>query len=145
MCRHNVIEAMSWRLRYLLFLRELDVSSNRLVKLPTKIGRCFRLQILDISNNRIMTLPATIGRLENLKLINCSNNPILHLPHEIGGVDDEEHSKDIVGLRNIRSIILRDCDQLSQLPSKLFRLTTLTELDVEGSPNIITPPPEVPA
>lgn len=45
--------------------------------------------------------------------------------------------------RSIRSIILRSCENLSQFPSKLYRLTTLTELDVEGSDNIITPPPEV--
>ena len=140
--RNNRLESISWRLRYLKFLQQLDVSNNRLIELPPKIGRCDRLEKMNLSSNLLRRLPVSIGRLTLLKVLLLDFNPIEFLPHEIGGVDDPDNS-DIRGLISVEHISLRECQLLRHLPSKLFRLTQLKRLDLDGASGIMTPPAEI--
>eukprot|EP00960_Hanusia_phi_P074024 768137-Hanusia_phi.AAC.10 len=141
-CRNNKLESLSWRLRYLYYLRELDVKNNLLTSIPPKIGRCERLERLVLSRNHIQRLPISIGRLSRLTHLDISENPIEFVPHEIGGMDQEEFS-DLVGLKSIQVIKAKRCSSLLHLPSKLYRLTTLRELDLVEAANLKTPPPEI--
>ena len=138
----NRLESISWRLRYLHFLQDLDVSNNKLTELPPKIGRCERLEIVNLSLNLIKRLPVSIGRLTKLKVLIIDSNPIQSLPHEIGGVDNIDNM-DIRGLVSLERISLCQCEDLRHLPSKLFRLTQIQELRLDGSFGLMTPPLEV--
>jgi Leucine-rich repeat (LRR) protein len=138
----NRLENISWRLRYLKFLQEIDFSENRLTELPPKLGRCESLELVNLSANLLVRLPVSVGRLTKLRILTLDSNPIEHLPHEIGGIDDIEN-RDIRGLISIQRLSLRECEKLLHLPSKLYRLTQLQELDLEGASGLVTPPSEV--
>ena len=140
--RYNKIESISWRLRYLVHLRAVYLRHNRLVHLPPKIGRCERLQVLDVSKNYLVQLPVSIGRLSLLKTLDVSDNPIQFLPHEIGGVDNAAFS-DVVGLLSLERLLASKCSQLRYLPSKLYRLTALEQLELVGATSLVNPPWEV--
>ena len=140
--QYNKIEAISWRLRYLVHLKEIYLKHNRLTHLPPKIGRCEKLEILDVSKNYLVQLPVSIGRLSVLHTLDISQNPIEYIPHEIGGMDSVEF-KDVVGLRSLRKLLASKCDRLRYLPSKLFRLTALEQLELVGAESLVNPPWEV--
>lgn len=139
---YNKIEAISWRLRYLVHLKEIHLKHNRLTHLPPKIGRCEKLEILNVSKNYLIQLPVSIGRLSVLHTLDISQNPLEYLPHEIGGVDNVEFN-DVVGLRSLRTLLASKCDRLRYLPSKLFRLTALEQLELVGAESLVNPPWEV--
>ena len=139
---HNKIESVSWRLRYLVHLKEIHLNHNRLTHLPPKIGRCDKLEILNVAKNYLVQLPVSIGRLSRLHTLDISGNPLEFLPHEIGGVDNTEFN-DVVGLVSLQRLLASKCSQLRYLPSKVFRLTALEQLELVGATALVNPPWEV--
>ncbi len=66
--------------RGLAYLKHLDLSSNRIKRLPDKIRELSELELLDLSKNRISEITHELcNDLRNLKELNLSNNSLYHL------------------------------------------------------------------
>lgn len=57
-----------------LNLRVLNLSCNKLVKLPEAVTLLRNLEQLYVSNNQLVELPANISKLTNLKVLDVSSN-----------------------------------------------------------------------
>ena len=57
-------------------LRELWVSYNQLVGLPTSIQRLTKLEELYLDENKLTELPAEIGDLRELRVLSVHHNPL---------------------------------------------------------------------
>lgn len=68
------------------FLRELNIASNQLKRLPAAIGQLRLLQYFDTSFNQLTELPAELGMCVYLKTILVFNNRIRSLPTELGSL-----------------------------------------------------------
>lgn len=63
----------------------LNVSHNKLCKLPEGIGRLKELRMLDCAHNNLIELPSAMGGLSALTHLDLRNNPALkHLPSILG-------------------------------------------------------------
>jgi len=68
-------------------LEVLDISDNNLTgALPSQIGQLKNLMKLDASNNQMTGIPAEVGQLSKLQELNYSNNLITGLPNEIANL-----------------------------------------------------------
>ncbi|MFH0891158.1 MAG: leucine-rich repeat domain-containing protein [Candidatus Falkowbacteria bacterium] len=68
-------------------LHELDVSRNRLTgAIQAEIGHLKNLRVLRASDNQMTGVPAEIGRLDKLEVLDLSNNRLTGLPHELGNL-----------------------------------------------------------
>lgn len=66
-------------------ITELNVSHNKMSKLPEELADCIELQRLDLSHNSYVNLPSVIFRLPKIKGIYANNNYIMDL--EIDGLE----------------------------------------------------------
>ena len=64
-------------------LLELNVSFNRLSRLPANLVHLQSLVHLNLSNNFLSELFPVLFELTNLKLLNADNNPISCIPNEV--------------------------------------------------------------
>ena len=94
---------------------ELDLSEERLSKLPPEIGRLTNLTALDLSRNQITVIPPEIQCLTNLTALDFSRNQITVIPPEIQC------------LTNLTKLSLYS-NQITVIPESIGRLTNLTEL-----------------
>lgn len=67
-------------------LEILDISRNKIRKLPTEPGRLLRLKVLSLSNNRIKRLPVWIAKMKDLRVLKLEANPISWPPPNISVV-----------------------------------------------------------
>lgn len=72
------------RLPQMTALREVDLSSNRIVELPFEIGELIKLRVLNVSHNLLALLPDSIGTCVLLKVLNASHNTIEKIPDTLG-------------------------------------------------------------
>ena len=72
------------RLPQMTALREVDLSSNRIVELPFEIGELIKLRVFNISHNLLALLPDSIGTCVLLKVLNAAHNTIEKLPDTLG-------------------------------------------------------------
>ncbi len=72
------------RLPYMSSLREVDLSSNRIVEMPFDIGELHKLRILNLSYNFLASLPPSIGDLVILRQLNVAHNVMESLPEQVG-------------------------------------------------------------
>jgi hypothetical protein len=105
----------------------LDLSRNKLKKLPHSIGQLKRLQSLNLFNNQLKTLPDSLGKLVEIKSLDLSGNEIIVLP------------KSFEQLTNLETLNLA-ANLLSVLPSWINKVTKLQILDL--SDNLIKKLPE---
>lgn len=61
----------------------LDLSANRLDKVPDWVCQCTSLEYLNLSRNRINSLPPCLGNLKNLQYLAANRNPLGSLPEEL--------------------------------------------------------------
>ena len=57
-------------------LRKLDLSHNKIVKIPSSINNCKKLEKINISDNNIEHLPLSLGNLPSLQVLLATNNPL---------------------------------------------------------------------
>ncbi|XP_065200752.1 E3 ubiquitin-protein ligase LRSAM1-like isoform X2 [Planococcus citri] len=70
----------------LSLLRVLDLSQNRVSKLPCDIKYLTNLKILKLDQNELNSLPSEIGALSNLEQLSLSSNKLKILPDSISNL-----------------------------------------------------------
>ncbi|KAL1455446.1 hypothetical protein WDU94_009537 [Cyamophila willieti] len=98
-------------------LRTLDISQNKISKLPMDLASYRLLKLLTFDQNKIESLPKDIGTLEKLENLSANCNMINELPLSF--------SK----LHNLKHLSLSQ-NQLTKFPTVLFNLQHLDVLDL---------------
>ncbi|RXM30770.1 Leucine-rich repeat-containing protein 1 [Acipenser ruthenus] len=80
----NKLERLPEEISGLCSLTDLLVSQNLLEELPDGIGKVKQLSILKVDQNRLTHLPESIGECENLTELVLTDNQLLRLPRSIG-------------------------------------------------------------
>lgn len=65
-------------------LQELYADDNSIEILPESILFCTLLEQLDVSSNRLLNLPTDLGDIINLTDLTLSHNCLSYLPNSIG-------------------------------------------------------------
>ncbi|MXS20363.1 leucine-rich repeat-containing protein kinase family protein [Pseudomonas oryzihabitans] len=100
------------------------------------------LEILDLSGNRLTRLPADLGRLHRLRILFCSGNPFTELPEVLGTLPNLE----MIGFKacqlervsaaalppRLRWLILTD-NRIAELPAALGERPALQKLMLAGN------------
>ena len=130
-------------------IRRLDLAAD-LTEFPREIFTLAdSLEVLNLSGNRLSRLPDDLSRLHQLKVIFCSDNPFTELPEVLG----ECPALDMVGFKacriervadaalpeRLRWLILTD-NRISRLPDALGQRPRLQKLMLAG--NQLTELPE---
>lgn len=93
----------------------LHLESNKITKLPNKIGHLKNLHTFSIDTNSLSNLPECIGELPKLTKLYCHNNKLNSLP------------ANLFKLRELKILSLSG-NQLVKLPSGLEQMDKLTTL-----------------
>jgi Leucine-rich repeat (LRR) protein len=99
------------------YLKELDLSKNRIDFLTAEIGDYAQLERLVLSDNQISVVPPQIGKLVNLKELDLSRNKIEELPDEIGKLEYLE-------------LLTLHGNSITRLPESVELLVNLKVLDL---------------
>ncbi|XP_023740046.2 disease resistance protein RPV1 [Lactuca sativa] len=104
-------------------LKSLElISCRRLGKLPDDLGLLECLEKLTLSFTKIKYLPDSICMLKFLASLKLTDSSLLEkLPEDLGQ------------LECLEKLILRDCKFLQEIPSSICKMTSLKELDIEGT------------
>uniref|UniRef100_A0A8C9NDW6 Multifunctional ROCO family signaling regulator 1 n=1 Tax=Serinus canaria TaxID=9135 RepID=A0A8C9NDW6_SERCA len=109
------------RLAELGCLEELDLSFNRLRRLPEGLGRLRHLRTLDVDHNLLPTFPAPLLELAALEELDCSGN------RHLGALPEG-----IAALRRLKILWLSGTG-LASLPEGLCQLSALESLMLDGN------------
>ncbi|CAM2112881.1 unnamed protein product [Caretta caretta] len=120
--------ALPGRLGALRRLEELDLSFNRLRRLPEALGRLPRLRSLDVDHNQLPAFPAPLLELGALEELDCSGNRQLRVLPE-----------GIAALRCLKILWLSGTG-LGALPEGLCQLGALESLMLDGNQLRVLPP-----
>lgn len=107
-------------------LEILDLSGNRLSKLPEDLDRLHRLKVIFCSDNRFTELPRVLGKCKSLSMIGFKSNQIT-----------EVHESALPP--GTRWLILTN-NRISQLPASIGLCTQLQKVALAG--NLLTSLPE---
>lgn len=100
---------------------KLDLSNQKLVKVPSEVFARTELEELNLSNNKLTgALPSEIRNLKNLKVLRLNGNQMTGLPAEIGQ------------LSHLTELDLSG-NRLTGLPLELGNLKNLQILNVSGN------------
>ena len=78
-------------LYHLRYVKELNLTHNRISILPGDIGALSSLVTLNLSGNRLSTLPLSISRLRALKTLDLTENNFSTLMDELAGMESLEN------------------------------------------------------
>ncbi|XP_067412973.1 malignant fibrous histiocytoma-amplified sequence 1 [Emydura macquarii macquarii] len=120
--------ALPGRLGALRQLEELDLSFNRLRRLPEALGRLQQLRSLDVDHNQLPGFPPPLLELGALEELDCSGNRQLRALPE-----------GIAALRRLKILWLSGTG-LGALPEGLCRLGALESLMLDGNQLRALPP-----
>ncbi|NXP73989.1 MFHA1 protein, partial [Ramphastos sulfuratus] len=109
------------RLAELGRLEELDLSFNRLRRLPEGLGRLRHLRALDVDHNLLPSFPAQLLELAALEELDCSGN------RHLGALPEG-----IAALRRLKILWLSGTG-LATLPEGLCQLSALESLMLDGN------------
>ncbi|NWY57043.1 MFHA1 protein, partial [Chionis minor] len=102
-------------------LEELDLSFNRLRRLPEGLGRLRHLRALDVDHNLLPSFPAPLLELAALEELDCSGN------RHLGALPEG-----IAALRRLKILWLSGTG-LAALPEGLCQLSALESLMLDGN------------
>lgn len=148
---NNSLTMLPPEISNLRLLKTLNLECNQLTELPVEFGR-LDCRSLNLSNNKFTVFPSCIVDMRNLRRLSINYNEIGVLPgfHKLKKLEILHAGKNrvtilpdsFVDMTSLRSLWL-DFNQLSGLPPNFHRLTRLSELKLEGNPNLIYPPIEL--
>jgi CCR4-NOT transcription complex subunit 6 len=104
------LRALSNALFMYTFLDKLYINHNKLLTLPSAIGRLKLLSLLDASGNQLTELPPELGMLTNLKNLYLFDNQLTTLPNELGSL----YHLEVLGIEgnpmreDIKQIMIKD-------------------------------------
>ncbi|CAK9293943.1 unnamed protein product [Gordionus sp. m RMFG-2023] len=101
-------------------LRNLDISHNKLNKLPSNMETFVTLKILNISFCNLKELPNSINTLVKLENLIANNNDIAQLPDTF------------VALKNLKNLSL-NLNKFKMFPQQILSLGSLTTLDLSNN------------
>lgn len=125
----DVGDEAAYFLKHFKGLKTLDLSSNRLTRLPEALSHMPHLEALYLDNNRLELTQYTrakLADLRNLRVLSLAGNTLVDPP-------PLEH------LFDLRRLVLRDC-RLNTFPEGLWRLPFLETVDLRQ--NTISQLPE---
>lgn len=103
-------------------LASLNLSYNKLIRVPESIGALKKLELLSFKHNQLTSLPATIGNLKKLKHLYIDNNRLVALPKEIGN------------LKSLEMLMMDNNPTLTKLPKEFAKLKKLKNLGLRNVP-----------
>ena len=101
-------------------VRIVDVSKNKIKKVPSYVGQMVYCNRLGLSSNRLQRLPPSIGLMESLRVLLLDSNRLEELPEELFMLPKLER----LSLAN---------NKLTKVPRSVGSLKTLKYLDVSGN------------
>jgi Leucine-rich repeat (LRR) protein len=139
-------------------LLEVHLDNNRIMHLPSLIGRLRRIEVLSITKNPIKILPAELGLCTTLKSLSVDVDVIVSPPHDIivedvsvilrylrefaaakltnhldlTGSKHKEVPAVMMDMTNLTFLSLAD-NVLEDLPREISTMERLTHLDVSGN------------
>ncbi|XP_041641482.1 volume-regulated anion channel subunit LRRC8C [Cheilinus undulatus] len=117
---HNKITYIPDHISKLHSLETLDVSWNKLRKLPSRLFHCTTLRHLDVSHNQLTSLPSEIGILQGLQFFSAAFNSLETLPEEL------------FSCKRLKTLALgNNC--LGNLSSRVSNLAQLVRLEIKGN------------
>lgn len=117
---HNKITYLPDHISKLHSLETLDVSWNKLRKLPSRLFYCTKLRHLDVSHNQLTALPPEVGILHSLRFFSAAFNSLETLPEEL------------FACKKLRTLALgNNC--LSAVSAKVANLSQLLWLELKGN------------
>lgn len=72
-------------------LKTLNLSNNKIEFIPDEISLLIKLETVNLSENLLQALPLSISQLKNLKQINLSKNNFKSIPKELGQIKLLDH------------------------------------------------------
>jgi Leucine-rich repeat (LRR) protein len=117
----SVFTDLKAALEYKGQVKHLNLSNQKLKKIPKEVFEFPNLRTLDLSNNKLTELPKEIGLLTKLEELNLTKNKIDEMPKEIGNLN--------------RLLILKfRSNSLYVLPKEIGKLSRLEQVDLNGNP-----------
>ena len=113
----NKISKIPDTIGLLVQLQKLNLSINQISEIPDTIGSLVQLQELDLSNNKISKIPDTIGLLVQLQELYLSSNKISEIPDTIGS------------LVQLQELYLSN-NKISKIPNTIGSLAQLQKLNL---------------
>jgi len=126
----NRVEKIPPGLGQLALLRELDVSNNHIEEIPAAIGECLRIRKLKCNGNRLHTLPKEIAKCKLLEEVYASENQMQILPSEIGKL-------------TVLRILQCQNNKIKTIPPELGDLLSLDDVDFTNNPKIDNVPAQL--
>ena len=83
---HNKICKVPDSLFGFIHLRLLDLSFNKIDNVPSTISLFHDLRKLDLSHNELSKIPSSVSNLKRLEKLNVSHNKLEHLPLSLGNM-----------------------------------------------------------
>eukprot|EP00961_Rhodomonas_salina_P121756 1639439-Rhodomonas_salina.1 len=125
-------------------VKELDVSRNRVISLPSGIEKMLMLEKLILDNNKINALTYVIGVLSQLQVLNVAFNEIATVPTEIGlctaltelFLDDNKllHIPGSIGNLTQLRLLGFSNNAITTMPLSFSALTRVERLYSDGNP-----------
>lgn len=117
---HNKITYIPEHISKLHSLETLDISWNKIRKLPSRLFYCTKLRHLDVSHNQLTSLPPEVGILQGLQFFSAAFNSLESLPEEL------------FSCKRLRTLAVgSNC--LSYLSSRVSNLGQLVRLELKGN------------
>jgi Leucine-rich repeat (LRR) protein len=116
----NNLESLPEEIIQLSSLKGLKLNNNKLESLPESIGQLSSLQNLFLFNNNLKSLPESIGQLSSLQYLNVSNNKLESLPESIGQLSSLQYLNVMY-------------NKLESLPESIGQLSSLQGLELNNN------------
>ncbi|XP_030208681.1 volume-regulated anion channel subunit LRRC8E [Gadus morhua] len=117
---YNSISYIPEHISKLQFLETLDISWNKLQKLPSRLFYCTKLKHLDVSHNQITVLPSEVNILQGLQYFSAAFNSLEVLPEEL------------FSCKKLKTLVLGN-NRLINLSPRIPNLTMLVRLELKGN------------